>query len=103
MIDNNFLGCKIARVLIVDETLVGFNAGWETPNDPSQWSASIGIHDYSVKDLGIVLMHEDLAWIKDAGYVTTDLEGSEEKPLKFKTQFFERWSEYKTFTFYVNK
>ena len=105
MIDNDFIGTKIARVLIVDNKPVGFNAGWETPNDSNQWSASIGIHDYSIKDLGIALLHEDLVWIKTAGYATTDLEGSEEKPLKFKTQFFseKEYTTYKTYSFYINK
>lgn len=99
MIDNGFRGTKSSRVMFVDGHPAGFNAGWETPNNPVEWSASIGIHDYSVKDLGIILMHEDLAWIKNAGYRTCDLEGSELKALKFKTQFFNECKTYKTYTF----
>ena len=101
MIDNNFRGTKSSRVHVVDGRVVGFNAGWETPGNPREWSASIGIHDYSVKELGIALMHEDLIWIKNAGYQTCDLEGSELKALKFKTQFFNEYKTYKTYTFYI--
>ncbi len=103
MIDGDFKGTKSARVMTIDGHLVGFNAGWETPNNSSEWSAAIGIHDYSVKDLGIALLHEDLVWIKNAGYKTCDLEGSEVPALKFKTQFFTEYKTYKTYTFYVKK
>jgi len=103
MIDNDFGGTKNSRVMIVDGKPAGFNAGWETPNNPSEWSASIGIHDYSIKDLGVVLLYEDLVWIKNAGYKTCDLEGSDPQALRFKTQFFNSFTTYKTYTFYVNK
>ena len=103
MIDNNFGGTKSSRVMLVDGKPVGFNAGWETPNNSSEWSASIGIHDYSVHDLGVALMYEDLVWIKNAGYKTCDLEGSDASALHFKTQFFDSFTTYKTYTFYVNK
>jgi hypothetical protein len=102
MINHNFEGTKSSRVMMVDGIAVGFNAGWETPNNPSQWSASIGIHDFSVKDLGIALMYEDLVWIKNAGYKSCDLEGSDPEKVKFKTQFLKKWGEYKTYTFYLN-
>jgi len=93
----------VARKALVDGRPVGFNAGWETPNNSSEWSASIGIHDYSVHDLGVALMYEDLVWIKNAGYKTCDLEGSDASALHFKTQFFDSFTTYKTYTFYVNK
>lgn len=101
MIDNDFLGTKNARVMIVDGQPAGFNAGWETPNKLEEWSAAVGIHDFSAKDLGIALLHEDLVWIKNAGYKSCDLEGSEIKPLKFKTQFLSEYETYKTYTFYI--
>ncbi|HAU07972.1 MAG TPA: hypothetical protein DCS06_03280 [Candidatus Yanofskybacteria bacterium] len=101
MIDNNFGGTKSSRVMIVDNKPVGFNAGWETSNNPSEWSASIGIHDYSIKDLGVALLYEDLVWIKNAGYKSCDLEGSDSQALRFKTQFFNKFETYKTYTFYI--
>lgn len=101
MIDNDFGGTKSSRAMVVDGQPVGFNAGWETPNNPTEWSASIGIHDYSIKDLGVALLYEDLVWIKDAGYESCDLEGSDSQALRFKTQFFSKFETYKTYTFYV--
>lgn len=101
MIDGDFKGTESARVMIVDGKPAGFNAGWKTPNKSDEWSAAIGIHDYSVKDLGVALLYEDLVWIKDAGYRFCDLEGSELPALKFKTQFFSQYEIYKTYTFYV--
>ena len=70
MIDGNFKRTDSARVMFVDGKAVGFNAGWETPNNSSEWSAAIGLHDFSVKDLGLALLMEDLIWIKKAGYKT---------------------------------
>lgn len=90
--------------MIVDGKVVGFNAGWETPNNPKEWSAAIGLHDFSIKDLGIALLMEDLRWIKDAGYKTCDLEGSDPPALRFKTQFFPAGHKsYKTYTFWLDK
>lgn len=104
MIDGNFRGTKSARVMVVNGQPVGFNAGWETPNADKEWAAAIGIHDFSVKDLGISLLVEDLEWIKSAGYKTCDLEGSDPEPLKFKIQFFPNgYSSYKTYTFQIDK
>lgn len=101
MIDGDFLGTDSARVMVVDGRPVGFNAGWITPNKPEEWSGAIGIHDYSVKDLGVALMYEDLVWIKNAGYKSCDLEGSESESLKFKFQFLSEYKSYKTYTFYI--
>jgi len=101
MIDNNFLGVKSARVMAVNKKNVGFNAGWETPNVAGDFSAAVGIHDFSIKDLGLILLLEDLEWIKKAGYKTCDLEGSENTALKFKTQFLPE-KKYETYTFYLD-
>ena len=88
LIKNNFRGFTTARVMVVDERPVGFNAGYDVPNYPGRFAGAIGIHDYSVKDLGTVLYLEDLDWIKSAGYKELDMEGSEyEWELKVKTQY----------------
>ena len=104
MIDGDFRGTESARVMFVDGKAVGFNGGWKTPNKPIEWSAAIGLHDFSVKDLGLALMIEDLVWIKNAGYKTCDLEGSDSQALRFKTQFFPNgYQTYKTYTFWIEK
>ena len=86
-IDKNFRGFKTARILIVDGKPIGFNAGYEVVNNPIRFAGAIGIHDYSITDLGLILWLEDLAWIKNAGYKEVDMQGSEGGGLKFKMQF----------------
>ncbi len=104
MIDGGFKGTDSARVMFIDGEAVGFNAGWGTPNNSNEWSAAIGLHDFSVKDLGLALLMEDLEWIKNAGYKTCDLEGSDPQALRFKTQFFPAgYKSYKTYTFWLTK
>jgi len=104
MADANFRGTKSARVMFIDGKAVGFNAGWEMPNNSNQWSATIGLHDFSVKDLGLALLAEDLEWIKNAGYKTCDLGGTDPQALRFKTQFFPGgYNKYKTYSFFVEK
>lgn len=88
IIENNFRGFLTARVLVVDDRPVGFNAGYDVPNHPGRFAGIIGIHDYSIKDLGTILWLEDLEWIKNTGYKELDMQGSEyEWELKQKTQF----------------
>lgn len=88
LIKNNFHGFTTARVLVVDGQPVGFNAGYEVPNRPGRFAGVIGLHDYSLKDLGTILWLEDLDWIKNAGYKELDMQGSEDDGgLKLKLQF----------------
>lgn len=77
-IDDGFRAFTTARVLVVDGNPVGINAGYEVPNKPKRFAGVVGIHDYSVKDIGTMLYLEDLEWIKNAGYAEVDLQGSEE-------------------------
>lgn len=101
-VNGEFAGLKSARVMFADGRPVGFNAGWDIPNS-NQYYAGIGTHDYSVKDLGLMLYLEDLEWIKNAGYKSADMGGVEKGgPLNFKNQFLpESW--YKTFLFSIVK
>ena len=101
-IKNNFTGFITPRVLVVSGRPVGFNAGYEVPNRPGRFAGIIGLHDYSVKDLGTVLWLEDLEWIKSAGYKELDMQGSEPHNLKTKTQFGAA-IERKTDTFSISK
>lgn len=86
-IQNNFQGFITSRVMVVDGRPVGFNAGYESVNKPGRFAGIIGLHDYSVKDLGTILWLEDLDWIKNAGYKELDMQGSEPGDLRAKTQF----------------
>lgn len=103
IIKNNFRGFSTARVMVVDGRPVGLNAGYDVPNHPGRFAGVIGLHDYSVKDLGAVLYLEDLDWIKNTGYKELDMQGTEyEWELKVKTQFGAA-IERKTDTFSIQK
>lgn len=100
LINAGFSSFTTARVMIVDGVVVGFNAGYEMPNS-NAFYPPVGIHDYSIPDLGLMLYLEDLEWIKRAGYPLADMGGVEEgNPLNFKNQFLpESW--YKTYVFTI--
>lgn len=103
LIKNNFHGFITARVLVIDNRPVGFNAGYKVPNHPGRFAGVIGLHNYSLKDLGTVLWLEDLDWIKNAGYKELDMQGSEnDGGLKLKLQFGGK-IERKTDTFSIEK
>lgn len=88
-ISNNFKAFITARVMTVDGKPIGFNAGYEVINFPGRFAGIIGIHNYSLKDLGLILWLEDLEWIKNTGYKELDMQGSEDNDggLKLKQSF----------------
>lgn len=90
------------RVLIVDGRVVGLNAGWKIPNS-ARFYGAIGLHDYSLPDLGAILYLEDLIWMKEQGYKEADTGGSDTTLLKFKSQFGRAASQYKTHIFSITK
>lgn len=101
IIDKSFHGFNSARVIVADGRPVGFNAGYEVPNHSGRFAGVIGIHDYSIKDLGTILWLEDLDWVKNAGYKEMDLQGDEEHGgLKLKLGFGGK-IERKTDTFFI--
>lgn len=103
IIKNNFRSFTTARVMIVDGRPVGFNAGYEVPNHAGKFTSVIGMHDYSLKDLGVALYLEDLDWVKTAGYKEFDLQGTEyEWEIRVKTQYG-AVVERKTDTFSIKK
>ncbi len=77
VIDSDFRGFTASRVIIADSRTIGFNAGFNVPNNSKRFAGVIGIHDYSLKDLGIILWLEDLEWIKNVGYKEVDMGGME--------------------------
>lgn len=100
---NNFKGFLTSRVFLVDGRPVGFNAGYEVVNSPERFAGVIGIHDYSLKDLGTILWLEDLEWVKNHGYKELDMQGSEDDDgLKLKLSFGAK-IERKTNTFLIKK
>lgn len=88
IVNNGFRGFNTARVMLVDNQPVGFNAGYEVPNEPGRFAGVIGIHDYSIKEIGLIMYLEDIEWMKNAGYKFYDMQGSaDDGGLKFKMQF----------------
>lgn len=86
-ITEGFPAALSARAMLVDDRVVGFNAGWEVPNRPGLYYAAIGLHDYSIEGLGVAMYIEDFDWIKAHGYAVADLAGTEENCTNFKKQF----------------
>ncbi len=101
MIDGNFEGTKEARVFLVDGVPAGINAGWMIPNSDRFYGA-VGVHDYSVDDLGAMLYLEDLVWLKAHGYREADMGGGERSLTAFKSKF-QPQSFYETVVFSVAK
>ncbi len=103
-IERGFRGFTTARVFVVDGVPRGVNAGYEVPNKPKRFAGIVGIHDYSLKDLGTGLWLEDLEWIKRAGYRELDMQGSEhEQDIKAKSQYGRVAVERTTDTFLIRR
>jgi hypothetical protein len=100
-IENNFAGMDEARVFTVDGKAVGINAGWRIPGS-QRFYGGIGIHDYSLEDLGMVLYWEDISWLKNRGYDEVDMGGTWGTAMNFKNKFTPA-SYYKTFIFSIGK
>ncbi len=100
-IDGNFKGAAEARVFVVDGKAVGINAGWMIPNTRRFYGA-VGIHNYSLPDLGDMLYLEDLMWLKKHNYKEADMGGGESALTNFKIKFQPK-SFYKTHSFSVVK
>ena len=60
--------------------------GWKIPNSKSYYSF-LGIHDYTIKDLGEVSYLDELAVAKKMGIELLDLGGIEKEHLGFKMKF----------------
>lgn len=86
LIKGNFEGTKGARAFVVNGKSVGFNAGWPIPHS-RRYYAAVGIHTYSLPDLGQMLYLEDLSYIKEKGYSEADMGASGPRMLTFKNQF----------------
>ena len=79
-------GSDEARIFLVDGKAAGINVGWMTPNSDCFYGA-LGIHDYSLPDLGDMLYLEDLEWLKAKKYTKADMGGGEKALTQFKSKF----------------
>jgi len=86
VIKNNFEGFDIARAFELNGKISSISAGWKVPNS-GRFYWSIGIHDYSHKELSEFLNFEDLTLAKKTGYEFAELGGSDKNLLMSKRKF----------------
>ncbi|OIO47542.1 MAG: hypothetical protein AUJ32_02535 [Parcubacteria group bacterium CG1_02_40_82] len=98
-INNDFQGCDLVRIMLVNNRPVSINAGWNIPNSRDYYSC-IGLYDYSYRNIGEVSYLDELTELKRRNYQLVDFGGSEEKLLAFKMKFHPA-AIYKTYTFSV--
>jgi len=99
LINNNFKGFKFAKTLLIDGEPSTITCGWKIPNSNDYYS-SIGIFDYSHKDLGDIANMEDLTNLKRNGFKYVDFGGSDKALLAFKKKFKPE-NIYKTYIFAI--
>jgi hypothetical protein len=99
LIDSDFAGCDHAQVLIDKDIPIGINAGWLIPNSETYYGA-IGVHDYSIKNIGHHLYFQDLLWMKKSGYKLVNLGGGAENSKHFK-DYYQPESWYNTYNFSI--
>lgn len=87
VIDDDFRGTSIARALIVDARAEALNAGWAVPGQPDRLYLALSLHSYAYWGLGEVSTMSTLEELKQAGYRSVDLGGSDRNLLSFKRQF----------------
>ncbi|MCX6815834.1 MAG: phosphatidylglycerol lysyltransferase domain-containing protein [Candidatus Aenigmarchaeota archaeon] len=98
-VENNFSGYDSVRFIAIDGTVHGVNGGWKIPNSNNFYS-QLGLHDYSVEDIGEYLYIEDLTFLKNAGFDFADFGGSGKDLLAFKRKFLPTFV-YKTIEFSI--
>lgn len=99
MINSRFKGFQYARTLLINGNPSTITGGWKIPNSDSYYS-SIGIFDYSYKDLGDITNMDDLNNLKKHGFKFVDFGGSDKSLLAFKKKFKPE-NIYKTYIFSI--
>ena len=99
LIDTNFEECGHAEVLTAEDVPIGINAGWRIPNSATYYGA-IGVHDYSIKNIGHYLYLMDILWMKKSQYTYVNLGGGEENLNSFKN-FYRPETWYDTYNFSI--
>ena len=86
MIDYDFDGFDMARVVLINHEPCAFSAGWKIPNS-NDFYCGVGIFNYKYKDMGDFINVDDFLHIKSLGYDNVDFGGSDEALLQFKMKF----------------
>ena len=86
IIRNNFRGFDVLRSVSVNGEVCSFSGGWMVPNS-SDFYYSIGIFNYSHKNLGDFVNLDDLLHVKKLGFKQVELGGSDEATILFKKKF----------------
>lgn len=86
IIDNNFRGFDMAKVISIDGEPCAVSAGWKIPNTDCFYCA-VGLSNYSRKDLWDFANLNDLTYLKKAGCRHVDLGGSDRALLSAKSKF----------------
>jgi len=87
MIENNFKGFDMLKVIRIDGKPISFFGGWKIVNSKNYYSC-IGIYDYGYENIGEVSNLLDLSFIKQTGAEKADFGGGEEALTSFKKKFF---------------
>lgn len=85
-VENNFEGFDLLRIMEVNGKICSVYGGWKIPNSKNYYSF-LGIHDYSVRDIGEVSYLDELVEVKKMGCEFLDLGGIEKEHLGFKMKF----------------
>lgn len=99
IVDNGFKGFDFTRTLLINGKPCTITAGWKIPNGNGYYS-SIGIFDYSYKELGDIANIDDLNNLKKQGIEYVDFGGSDKSLLAFKKKFKPDFI-YKTYIFSI--
>ena len=85
-IENSFEGLDLFRAMEVNGQIRSIYGGWKIPNSNSYYSF-LGIHDYTLEDLGEISYLDELMVAKKMGIELLDLGGIEKEHLGFKMKF----------------
>lgn len=98
-IDNNFLGCDLKKIILINEKPAAIAAGWKIPNN-SSFYIFMDIHDYNFPYLGEFSILNHFLEVKKRKYQYIDFGGSDDGSLAYKKKFFPT-SIYKTYDFSI--
>jgi len=99
LIDSNFKGCDLARIITIKGKAKCITAGWRIPNSNNYYSA-YSVYDYNFPGLGVYSNIDDLKNLKKKGFEYADFGGSDKPLMDFKNKFRPE-STYKTFIFSI--
>ena len=100
-VKNGFVGYDSVRLIEIDGRICAINGGWKIPNSNIFYS-QLGLHHYSMPNLGDFCYIEDLTFLKESGYEFANFGGSTPAMMVFKNKFFPTYV-YKTIEFSIVK